>query len=127
MYQGENTVYYTPVEAYALAADNGGIISGGRGEGAVTTEGASFFWVYDPDQPDASGFTGVGWFEQNGPISQTGYSLDAILEGFANGTRTDLTDLFTAWQSYCNEHEGTVTAFVSTLVLAGGSGCYDIG
>ena len=122
MYQGDYTVYYTPVQAYSLNSERSGIISGGNGEGAITTEGARFSWVYDPDNPDSSGFTGRGWFEDAGPITQAGYNVQTILEQFANGQRTDLNDVFAAWQRYCDENPGTVTWFMEKTV-----GCWNVG
>lgn len=129
MIYGNNRVEeYSPVQAFSVDSSNSGIISGGGGDSSVVNEGTTFSWIYDPDNPELSGFTGVGWFEteSGSPIKESGISLDSILEGFANGTRTVLDDVFTAWQNYINtsEQTGIVSNFVNTLVLAGGSGCW---
>ncbi len=131
---GENYVEdYSSVQAYTVQTRDAGIISGGGGEHVVVTEGTRFFWVYNPD--GTGGFTGVGWFEStaNSPIKvycdKNSTSITNIIEGFANGTRTDLTDVFTAWQSYVDSNPGQeiVTNFVNTIVGAGGTGCWSSG
>lgn len=108
MIYGDNVVYYTPVEAYPVMLMDGGIISGGTGGDATTTQGVRFTWVYDPDTPGGtpSGFTGKGWFAETvgSPIwySIEFYSmtLQGILDEFSGGTRTNLNDVFTNWQNY---------------------------
>ena len=110
MIYGDNVVYYTPVEAYPVMLMDGesGIISGGFGDGATVTQGVRFSWIYNPDYPDTtpSGFTGNGWFADY-PSTPIWYSitscqmtLQGILDGFADGTRTNLNDVFINWQNY---------------------------
>lgn len=107
---GENIVVkpYTPVDAYAVMPMADGITSGGTGGDATLTDGVRFLWVYNPDSPagSPSGFTGKGWFEDL-PGSPIWYSiqfqtatLEDILNGFAEGDRVNLNDVFQNWQSY---------------------------
>ena len=128
---GENYVEdYSSVQAYTVQTRDAGIISGGGGEHVVVTEGTRFFWVYNPD--GTGGFTGVGWFEsiESSPIKEycdnKGTTLKDIMSEFANGTRTDLTDVFTVWQGYINDHpdELIIRNFVNTLIHAGGDSCW---
>lgn len=106
---GDNDVYAnSPVAAYSVGTRDGGIISGGTGGEAMATQGVNFKWVYDPDTPGAnpSGFTGQGWFAGTAgspiwySIQNYGMTLEGILGGFADGTRTDLNDVFLNWQNY---------------------------
>ena len=103
---GDNVVYYTPVEAYPVMTMDVRIISGGTGGNATTTQGVRFSWVYDPDQSLPSGFTEQGWFAEaeGSPIWYSSkfknLSLEMILDGFKNGNRTDLNDVFGFWQEY---------------------------
>lgn len=128
---GDNDVYAnSPVAAYSVGTRNGGIISGGTGGETAVTEGVRFLWTYDPNSPDEtpSGFTGQGWFENttDSPIGwycfQKGIDLETILAGFKNGDRTNLNDVFTAWQSYVNEQASggndVVKTFQGKLPLA---------
>lgn len=133
MIYGENRVEeYSTVQAFAVDAGDSGIISGGGGNGNIIVEGTTFFWIYDPDTSAANGFTGVGWFEgtAGSPIAvateRLGITYDDIMNGFREGTRTNLNDVFEAWQSYieASGQTGIVSGFVNTLVLAGGSGCW---
>lgn len=104
---GENIVMkpYTPVDAYAVMPMAGGIISGGTGGDATLTDGVRFNWVYDPNNPDKSGFTGQGWFAdaEGSPIyyniQEHHMTLEGILSEFA-GDRVDLNDVFQNWQIY---------------------------
>lgn len=104
---GENIVMkpYTPVDAYAVMPMAGGIISGGTGGDATLTDGVRFNWVYDPNNPDKSGFTGQGWFAEieGSPIyyniQEHNMTLEGILSEFA-GDRVDLNDVFQNWQIY---------------------------
>ena len=131
MLTGSNRVEYQAVQAFSADPRNGGIISGGTGDQVVVTEGTSFSWVYDPNNSSKSGFTGVGWFEStaDSPINASGISLEVILDEFQNGTRTNLNDVFAAWQSYIEQRpdEDIVTQFVNTLVINGGGGCWSAG
>lgn len=110
---GENIVMkpYTPVDAYAVMPMAGGIISGGTGGDATLTDGVRFNWVYDPNNPDKSGFTGQGWFAEieGSPIWYSikfgGMTLDGILGEFGTGKRVDLNDVFQKWQNYVDAGE----------------------
>lgn len=114
MLSGSEEIWYTAVEAYEVSAYADGIISGGTGGDATVTNGVRFLWVYDPNSPSSSpsGFTGQGWFE-NLPGSPIHYSIDAcgmtlqgILDGFADGSRVNLNDVFQNWQTYVNSQAG---------------------
>lgn len=106
---GDNDVYAnSPVAAYSVGTRNGGIISGGIGGEAMATKGVNFKWVYDPSNSSGnpSGFTGQGWFADTPgspiwySIQNYGMSLDGILNGFEEGTRINLNDVFQNWQNY---------------------------
>ena len=125
---GENIVMkpYTPVDAYAVMPMAGGITSGGTGDGNVIVDETRFFWVYDPLNPKASGFTGKGWFcGVPGTPLQYISSDEELLKQFANG-RTDLNQEFTAWQEYVNQNsEGNwVTKF---SLMIGNPDCVFLG
>lgn len=125
---GENIVMkpYTPVDAYAVMPMAGGITSGGTGDGNVIVDETRFFWVYDPDHPEKSGFTGVGWFcGVTGTPLQYISSDEELLKQFANG-RTDLNQEFTAWQEYVDQYpEGNwVTKFA---LMIGNPDCVFLG
>ena len=132
MIYGSNRVEeYSAVAAFSVETRDSGIISGGGGDSNVVVDGTTFSWVYDPNDPEHGGFTGFGWFDKtlDSPIAVFGQGLEAILDGFANGTRTNLDDVFKEWQAYIKQQEaqgrdGIVSGFVNTLVLAGGSGCW---
>lgn len=74
----------------------------------MATQGVNFKWVYDPGTPGASpsGFTGQGWFADTDgspiwySIQYHGMTLDGILNGFKEGTRINLNDVFQNWQNY---------------------------
>lgn len=133
---GENMVVkpYTPVDAYAVMPMAGGIISGGSGGDATVTQGVRFLWVYDPDTPNGSpsGFTGKGWFAdtEGSPIWYSihfhSMTLEGILGEFANGTRTNLNDVFTNWQNYVNALGAQGTDVVQNFQAEFGfnSGCW---
>lgn len=112
---GENIVVkpYTPVDAYAVMPMAGGITSGGTGDGNVTVSHTRFFWVYDPDNPSGSGFTGAGWFcgVVGTPLQE--YKTEEDFLAVFGTEKTDLNDEFTAWQEYVNQNpEGNwVTKF----------------
>ena len=106
---GDNDVYAnSPVAAYSVGTRDGGITSGGTGGDAAVTQGVRFFWTYDPTSPNGtpSGFTGKGWFESTPgspiwySIQNYGMTLQGILDGFKEGDRTNLNDVFTNWQNY---------------------------
>lgn len=129
MIEGSNWVEeYQPVQAYSVEVSSNGIISGGGGDEAIVSEGTTFYWRYDPNGGISSGFTGVGWFEDTcgSPIAVSGKNLDTILAEFENGSRTNLNDVFEAWQTYVSDHPGTVSSFVNTLVAKGGGGCWSM-
>lgn len=132
MIYGDNRVEeYSTVQAFSVEPANARVISGGSGEDITVTEGTTFFWVYDPTGATPSGFTGTGWYNDtpNSPICVSGISIKEIEDGFANETRTNLNDVFSAWQSFVNQHagEGIVSDFVTTLVNNGGGNCWSMG
>lgn len=96
---GENIVMkpYTPVDAYAVMPMEAGLASGGTGDSNLTTSTTRFLWVYVPDHPESSGFIGAGWFCEvpNTPLG--GMKESTLIEEFENG-RTNLDDIFAAWQ-----------------------------
>ena len=110
---GENIVMkpYTPVDAYAVMPTAGVVISGWSGGESTVTKGVNFLWVYNPVNPaePPSGFTGMGWFAdtEHSPIwcsiKYHEMTLKGILDGFANGYRTNLNDVFQNWQDYVEE------------------------
>lgn len=130
---GENIVVkpYTPVDAYAVMPMADGITSGGSGDHNVTASHTRFFWVYDPDHPEKSGFTGVGWFcGVTGTPLQYISSDEELLKQFANG-RTDLNQEFTAWQEFVNNNttKNWVQNFMQMIVAAGDHNwnCFAVG
>ena len=90
------------------------------------TQNTRFFWVYNPDSPSTSGFTGTGnWFfdTPNTPL----HNKHDILDEFANGNKANLDLEFQAWQTMVNsqpEGEDYVGDFIAALVMASGRGCY---
>lgn len=132
MITGNNYIYYEAVSAYSISPQNARIFSGGGGDHAVTTQGTRFFWTYDPEGTVGPGFTGVGWFEDlsESPLKIAGKTGEQIEAELRNGDRTDLTDVFEAWQTYVNEQAKTgntdvVTSFVNELIIAGGYTCWN--
>lgn len=112
---GDNDVYAnSPVAAYSVGTRDGGIISGGTGDHVTTTRGVNFKWVYVPNNPGSSGFTGGGsWYQdtEGSPIwyyqtMGSGRDRDVVSE-IVNGTRTTLDDVFGEWQTYVDA-EGSV-------------------
>lgn len=120
---GENIVVkpYTPVDAYAVMPMAGGIISGGSGDDNVTVSHTRFFWVYDPDNPGGSGFTGVGWFCGVYGTPLQGYETEKEFLAVFGTEKTDLNDEFAAWQEFINNNptENWVQNFMQMIVAAG--------
>ena len=134
MIQGSNDVHYTPVDGYGVAtyADNG-IISGGNSGSATIVGSTRFFWVYDPNNTETSGFTGNGWFTDidYSPISvflkNKSMSLEQFLDQFDQevNPRTNLDDVFTYWQDYVDKNPyGNYPANFAVLV---GANCFTLG
>ena len=104
---GSNDVY-EPVAAYDVGQyTRNGIISGGNGGNVTTTQGVTFTWVYDPNTPNASGFTGSGWHQdtEGSPIwyYETVVSPGTdIVQQIVEGQRSNLDDVFRSWQDYVN-------------------------
>lgn len=100
MIYGDNVVYYTPVEAYPVMLLDGGIISGVTGDDNVIVGSTRFFWIYDPDNPTLSGFTGGGKWYCGVPYTPlANISDDTVLrQEFASGERENLNTEFTEWQ-----------------------------
>ncbi len=130
---GDNDVYAnSPVAAYSVGTRDGGIISGGTGGNVTTTQGVNFKWVYDPSNSSGtpSGFTGQGWFENtlDSPIHYSiqccGMTLKGILDGFADGTRGNLNDVFNNWQYYVNVQGDLGHDVVQDFQLEVGPGCW---
>lgn len=128
MMEGSN-IAYTAVEAYSLDPRNSRIISGGNQGSEVITGDIRFLWSFDPETGEG-GFTGVSWFsgEANSPLAVAGISEEVIERGLTDGTRTNLNDVFTSWQSFINGHPDTdyVNMFVNTLVLQGAGACWTV-
>ena len=122
MQYGENIVYYTPVEAYPVMTMDVGIISGGTGDNNVVVQSTRFFWVYDPDNQEVSGFTGKGWFTDtpNTPLYQV--NEKQLLSEFQNGTRTNLIDYFIEWQEIVSS-QTPETDYVRDFVFCVGADC----
>lgn len=124
--EGSN-IAYTAVEAYSLDPSNSRIISGGNQGSEVITGDIRFLWSFDPETGDG-GFTGVSWFSNipNSPLAIAGKTEQQIESELTNGTRTDLNDVFSAWQSFINSNPETdyVNNFVSELVLEGARSCW---
>lgn len=128
---GSNDVY-EPVAAYDVGQyTRNGIISGGNGGNATATQGVNFKWVYDPNNPSGSGFSGGGSWHQTtigSPIwyYQTygsGAGTDVVSE-IADGTRTNLNDVFAEWQSYVNDEGDLGHDVVQEFQQAVGYGCW---
>lgn len=129
---GSNDVY-EPVAAYDVGQyTRNGIISGGSGGNATTTQGVRFLWTYDPNSPDGapSGFTGKGWFENTDgspiwySIKYCSMTLEGILAGFAGGTNPNLNDVFTNWQEYVDAQDFQGTDVVQQFQIAVDYDCW---
>lgn len=121
---GNEMVTYTPVEAYGVATYDAGIISGGTGDENTIVQNTRFFWVYDPENSSASGFTGGGnWYcgVPNTPLANI--TEQELLSGFANGTRTNLNAEFQAWQTVVS-NQGPNTDYVKDFMEMVGFDCF---
>ena len=120
---GENIVVkpYTPVDAYAVMPMADGITSGGNGGGNVIDGRTRFYWVYNPDSPDGSGFTGVGWFCGVEGTPLQGYATEEDFLAVFGTEKTDLNDEFAAWQEFVNNdtRENWLQNFMQMIVAAG--------
>lgn len=120
---GENIVVkpYTPVDAYAVMPMADGITSGGNGGGNVIDGRTRFYWVYNPDSPDGSGFTGVGWFCGVEGTPLQGYTTEEDFLAVFGTEKTDLNDEFAAWQEFVNNdtRENWLQNFMQMIVAAG--------
>lgn len=94
---------YVPVTGEV--ANNGIMTLSGSSEGGGGEE-VSGFWL----RWTASGFSGIGWFEDDTPIEEWWNSYNATL-GYADGTQglsnwitnenvSDLSDFFDTWDNY---------------------------
>lgn len=120
--EGEEHITYTPVEAHEVSTYAGGIISGGTGDEATIVGNARFLWVYDPNSPDTSGFSGIGeWFcgVPNTPLSSI--TEEELIRQFTTGERTNLNDFFQAWQELVSSQQpGETDYFGNFIGLLGG-------
>ena len=128
---GENIVVkpYTPVDAYAVMPMGDGFASGETGDGNVVVANTRFFWEYIPGDPENSGFTGAGWFcgVSNTPLAKV--KEEDLIAEFENG-RTDLNDIFAAWQIVV-DNQGEGQDYVGDLIdliyaNGGNSSCYSL-
>lgn len=115
MFNGSNEVY-SPVSAYSVMPfGDGGIISGGSGDHNIIVEGTRFFWVYDPDRPETSGFTGKGnWYCEvpNTPLEDvTPEQLQEQLQTVGN-----LDIYFEAWQKKVSAQTPGTTDYVKAFM-----------
>lgn len=125
MITGSNKVEeYSSVEAYSVAPQDSGIISGGQGDNVTVNDGMVFSWVYDPN--GTSGFTGVSWFDTvpNSPLAYAGISAADLNAQFANGSRTTLDDIFQSWQTLVESGEGIASDFAKHLTVNGANNCW---
>lgn len=116
--EGSEFVTYTPVEAYGVSTYDVGIISGGGGDEATVIQSTRFFWVYDPEHPDKSGFTGQGWFADvpNTPLNYSNITEDELLRQFQEGDRINLNDVFQAWQILVSSQIPGKTDYVGDFI-----------
>lgn len=123
--EGTEYVTYTPVEAYGVSTFDVGIISGGGGGEATVVRNTRFFWVYDPENPQSSGFTGSGnWFcgVANTPLANI--TKEQLLQEFKNGTRTNLNTEFQAWQVLVSNQTPGKTDYVGDFMEMVGFDCF---
>lgn len=122
---GVESVTYTPVEAYGISTFAEGIISGGNGGEETVVKNTRFFWVYDPGNPQKSGFTGSGkWYcgEPHTPLA--GITEDELLQEFSLGTRTNLNNEFVAWQQLVSSQLPGQTDYVKDFMEMVGFDCF---
>lgn len=125
--EGSEYVTYTPVEAYGVSAYADGVISGGNSGDNFVAGSTRFLWVYDPDNPGQSGFTGCGqWFcgRPNTPLE--GIANDETLKKQFEEGRKNLNYEFQIWQSKVASEtpNSYVQEFIVLIALANGG---DIG
>lgn len=98
---GSNYIEYETVAANAISTFDAGQISGGAEGGGTVVGGATFNWVYDPNQGTGNGFTGKSWFcgVPNTPLANV--TDDQLIQQFAEG-RQNLNDYFEEWQEVVN-------------------------
>ena len=123
MFNGSNEVY-SPVSAYSVMPfGDGGIISGGSGDDNIVVQGTKFFWVYDPNNPGTSGFTGGGnWYcgIPNTPLANaTEQQVQEQIQNVGN-----LNTYFDAWQTIVNDQEPGVTDYVKDFMEMVGFDCF---
>lgn len=122
MLYGDYVVDYTPVEAYPVMTMDFGIISGGTGDHDVVVQTTRFFWVYDPNNLEVSGFTGEGWFTDQLNTPLYGINEAKLLEEFQNG-REDLTDYFETWKDKVSSQPPGAD-YVKDFIFLIGSNCF---
>lgn len=125
MFNGSNEVY-SPVSAYSVMPfGDGGIISGGSGDHNIVVQGTRFFWVYDPNSPETSGFTGGGkWYcgVANTPLEDA--TEDVVLEQIRNGG--NLNTYFEAWQQRVSDQVPGTTDYVKAFMDMVGFDCFSM-
>lgn len=123
MISGENTVIYTPIEAYSLNAADSRVTSGGFGDDVTVTQGVVFLWVYDPDLPNGGGFTGNGWFCGLANMPLANVTQEELIRQFEEEGRTNLNDYFQAWQEVVS-NQGQETDYVKDFTEMVGYNCW---
>ncbi|WP_287493438.1 hypothetical protein [Sellimonas sp.] len=124
--EGSEYVEYTPVEAYGVSTFDVGIISGGTSGDATIVKGTRFYWVYDPNNLSASGFTGSGkWYceVENTPLY--GLSEAELLNEFETQVRTNLNEEFQAWQALINS-QGNDTDYAGNFAKMLPDACWSL-
>lgn len=119
---GSESVSYTPVAAYSVSPMAEGITSGGSGDGVTIVQNTRFLWVYDPDSPETSGFTGTGnWCcgVPNTPLANI--TEEQLLQEFDNGTRTNLNAEFQVWQQLVDSQVPGETDYVRDFISSIGN------
>ena len=122
MINGSNEVY-SPVSAYGVMPfADGGIISGGSGDSNILVQGTRFFWVYNPDSPETSGFTGNGWHcgEANTPLADA--TEPEVLEQIQN--EGNLDKYFAEWQKIVEAQVPGETDYVKDFIRKVGLDCF---
>lgn len=126
--EGSEYITYTPVEAYGVSTFANGIISGGYGNESTITQNTRFFWVYNPDSPATSGFTGTGkWFcgVEYTPLSSI--TEEELINQFQNEGRTNLNDFFQKWQTVVDAQQPGITDYVGDFMeMIGNFDCFSM-
>ena len=133
MISGSNYVYYETVAAYSVSPQNARVFSGG-GSAQFVSQGTTFHWYYDPDNPSTAGFTGAGWLDNvsGSPLNVAGKKGSDIEKELVDRTRVNLDDIFEGWQIYVREqandgNDKVVGSFIDAIYKNGGSSsCYTI-